>query len=77
MQPQHQFQIVGLVPTLSFIIARLDNGYPLAQWNDPLDLRQKFLFSRLHLSQFIAQGRQRYLLIHTLILPLLFCTVLL
>jgi hypothetical protein len=68
IQPQHQFQPVGLIPALSLVIARLDHGFPFAPRNDPFYLRQKFFFLCPYPSQFITQAGQTYLFIHTLIL---------
>ena len=76
IQPQHQFQVVGLISALSFIIARLDHGYPFAQRNNALDLLEKFFFLCPHLRQFVIQSGQTHLFIHIYILPLgaTFCT---
>ena len=60
-----QFQIVGLIPALSFVIARLDFRNPFSPRNDAIDLRKKFFFLRPYIRQSIAERGQRYLLIHT------------
>jgi len=53
---QHTFQIIGLVATISIIVARIDERNPLSLGNDAIDLRQKLFFSGPHLCQFIAQA---------------------
>ena len=44
IDPMHKLQFIVLVSALSFVIARLDESYPLAQRNYPLYLFQKFFF---------------------------------
>ncbi len=62
---EHQFQIVGLVAALSFVITRLNEGNPLSPRNDAVDLFQKLFFLRPHLRQLIGEGGQTHLFIHT------------
>ena len=38
MYPYHQFQVVGLVAALSFIVVRLDYAYPIAPRHQPVHL---------------------------------------
>ena len=56
MNSKHQFQIVRLVPALSFAIVRLYNSYSFAPRNDAVHLTQKFFFIRFYLCQFVAQS---------------------
>ena len=76
IDPQHQFQIVGLVSALSFVIARLNLCDPFPPRNDAIYLRKEFFFLRPYIRQFIAECGQCYLLIHRITLPhfLLYCT---
>ena len=41
IEPQHQFQIVGLISALSFVIARPDLFDPFSPRDDALYLRKK------------------------------------
>ena len=56
MNSKHQFQIVRLVPALSFVIVRLYNSYSFAPRNDAVHLTQKFFFMSFYLCQFVAQS---------------------
>lgn len=61
MQMEHKFQQVGLVTVFSFVVVRLDNGFPFFPRDDLLTFCQKFFLLRLHLSQLIAQIQLAYL----------------
>ena len=76
IDPQHPFQIVGLVSALSFVIARLNLCDPFPLRNDAIYLRKEFLFLRPYIRQFIVECGQCYLLIHRHIVPFfrLYCT---
>ena len=50
VQPQHPFQTVGLIPVLSFVIARPDDGFPFSPRNGALYLFQKFFLFGSNLS---------------------------
>ena len=53
MDPQHQFEIEGLVAALSLIVVRLDDPFPLAPRYDAIDLLEKFFLVGCRLSQFV------------------------
>ena len=76
VQPELQYEFVGLVAELSFVVVRLNECLPLPARDDAIHLRNKFFFLRPNLSQLIAERGQRNLLIHTAILPRFehFCT---
>ena len=61
---KHQFQIVGLVAALSFVIERLNACDPRSLRNDAVDLFQKLFFLRPHLRQFVGEGGQTQLFIY-------------
>lgn len=76
IDPQHQFQIVGLISALPLVIARLDFRNPFSPRNDAIYLRKKFFFLRPYIRQLIAECGQCYLFIHRHIVPFggLYCT---
>ena len=63
-QPEHEFQAVGLIAALSFIIVRLDDGFPFSPRNQTLHLFQKFLFVCAQLRQFISPYGDIHLIFH-------------
>ena len=56
MDSQHQFEIEGLIAALSLIVVRLDDPFPLAPWDDAINLLEKFFLVGCRLSQFVGQG---------------------
>ena len=69
IEPQHQFQIVGLISALSFVIARSDLFDPFSPRDDALYLRKKLFFLRPYSCQLVAERGQGDLFIHTIIIP--------
>ena len=71
VDPKHQFQVIGLVSALSFVIVRLYFLYPFASWHQSVHLHKKFLLARSDFGQFVRPERHRHLLIHGSIIPYL------
>ena len=61
---QHQFQIVGLVAALSFVIELLNACDSRSPRNDAIDLFQKLFFLCPHLCQLVGEGGQTQLFVH-------------
>ena len=71
--PKHQFQPIGFMTALSFVVVRLNERFPLATWDDAIHLCQEFFYLCPYLCHFIVERGLYYLLIHTTIFP--YCAV--
>ena len=69
IQTELDFQRIGFVAALSFLIARLNHGKPFSPRDDLLHLSKKIFFLCPHLRQLVTERGQTYLFIHKRILP--------
>ena len=83
VDPEHQFQLVGLISVLPLVIVRSDQLLQLAPRHDPLDPFQQYFLVRADFFQFVVQKRHTHLLVHVFIIAhflpgfqcILFCAV--